>query len=98
MVVKSIEKKESCEREWGMVANASLGVPEGIWTEILHTVSREDPWGVRLARVKDLGLGKLKEQKESQVGWRSGKEQEGGRKEGRQDSGQGCVYEQPRRL
>ena len=30
MVVKSIEKKESCEREWGMVANASLGVPEGI--------------------------------------------------------------------
>lgn len=53
---------------------------------------------MRLARVKDLGLGKLKEQKESQVGWRSGKEQEGGKKEGRQDSGQGCVYEQQRRI
>ena len=63
---------------------------------LLHTVTREDPSGVRLARVRDLGLGTLKEQKESQVGWRSGKEQEGGEKEGRQDSGQGCINEQQR--
>lgn len=46
-----------------------------------HTVTREDPSRVRLARVKDLGLGKPEEQKESQAGWRSGKEQEGGKKE-----------------
>ena len=59
-------------------------------------MTREDPSGVRLARVRDLGLDMLKEQKESQVGWRSGKEQEGGNKERRQDSGQGCINEQQR--
>lgn len=61
---------------------------------LLHSVTCEDPAGVSIARVKGLELGKLKEQKESQGGWRPVKEGEGGKKERRQDSCQGCLYKE----
>lgn len=47
---------------------------------LLHTVTREDPSGVRLARVRDLGLGTLKEQKEARLAGDQGRSRKEARK------------------